>query len=122
MILQTKNKKKLGYLAYWKDSSKGEGFERPVIRTSRGMEEATIVLARAFFPDVDLTDKKIFFLDQDKHNLDPNNIAIVPSTIFNQLLNNHLITNDPKLNKLAIETLILKELTTNKDLDASYML
>ena len=119
MILQTKDKKKLGYLKFWKDSSKGEGFERPIIKTTRGAEDATIVLARAFFPDEDLKGKKIFFLDGNKHNLDPNNLCIVPSTIFNQLLNNHLLSDDPELNKLAVKSLMLNELVKEKENDAS---
>lgn len=113
-MLQTKNKTKIGYLAFWKDKSKGEGFTRPVIKTARGMEEATIVIARAFYPDIDLKGKKIFFLDSDKTNLDPENICIVEATIFNQLLNNDLLTDDPKLNRLAVESLQLKELLKNK--------
>lgn len=110
-LLQTNNNKEIGYVTWWKDRTKGKlkEFSRPVIRTSRGMEEAGIVIARAFYPDIDLTGKKIFYLDGDKTNLSPDNICIVPATIFNQLLNNKLLSDDRKLNKAAVLTLMLGE-------------
>lgn len=112
--LISKKRNELGYLSFWKDKSKGKEFVRPVIKTTRGMEDVTVVLARAFYPDEDLTDKKIFFLDGDKTNFNPENICIVPSTVFNQLLNNNLLSDNVKANKLAVQALLLNELIKNK--------
>lgn len=68
-----------------------------------------------YHPNDDIKGYRILQLDMNPWNFKKSNLVKVSPTIMNCLLNNHLLSNNPKLNKLAIQTLEL-ELLTRKEL------
>lgn len=68
-----------------------------------------------YYPNEDIKGYRILQLDMNPWNFDKDNLVKVLPKIMNCLLNNHLLSNNPKLNKLAIQTLELEFLTKQKE-------
>lgn len=68
-----------------------------------------------YHPNEDIQGFRILQLDMNPWNFKKSNLVKVSPKIMNCLLNNHLLSNNPKLNKLAIQTLELEFLTKQKD-------
>lgn len=68
-----------------------------------------------YHPNEDIKGYRILQLDMNPWNFKKSNLVKVSPKIMNCLLNNHLLSNNPKLNKLAIQTLELEFLTKQKD-------
>lgn len=68
-----------------------------------------------YYPNEDIKGFRILQLDMNPWNFKKSNLVKVTPTIMNCLLNNRLLSNNPKLNKLAIQTLELEHLTKQKN-------
>ena len=68
-----------------------------------------------YHPNEDIKGYRILQLDMNPWNFEENNLVKVTPKIMNCLLNNRLLSDNPKLNKLAIQTLELEFLTKQKD-------
>ena len=68
-----------------------------------------------YHPNEDIKGYRILQLDMNPWNFKKSNLVKVSPKIMNCLLNNHLLSNNPKLNKLAIQTLELEFITKQKD-------
>ena len=64
-----------------------------------------------YHPNEDIKDYRILQLDMNPFNFNEDNLVKVSVSMMNRLLNNHLLSSDPNLNKLAIQTLELETLT-----------
>lgn len=63
-----------------------------------------------YYPEEDINGYRILQLDMNPWNFKKSNLVKVSPTIMNCLLNNHLLSENPELNKLAIQTLELEQL------------
>lgn len=64
-----------------------------------------------YHPNEDIKGYRILQLDMNVWNFDEDNLVKVTPKIMNCLLNNHLLSDNKELNKLAIQTLELEHLT-----------
>ena len=67
-----------------------------------------------YHPKENIIGFRILQLDMNPFNFSEDNLIKVTPRIMNCLLNNHLLSDNPELNKLAIQTLELEELTNLK--------
>ena len=67
-----------------------------------------------YHPDEDIKGYRILQLDMNPWNFDEDNLVKISPKIMNCLLNNHLLSNDKELNKLAIQALELEQLTKGR--------
>lgn len=98
-------------LTVWKDRP---GRTRVMAILDNGKhEEARRYYYKKYHPKEDIKGLRILQLDMDPYNFKKRNLVAITPRIMNCLLNNHLLSNDPKLNKLAIKTLELDMLIKN---------
>jgi hypothetical protein len=98
-------------LTVWKDRP---GRIRVMALLDNGKhEEARRYYYKKYHPKEDIKGLRILQLDMDPYNFKKRNLVAITPRIMNCLLNNHLLSNDPKLNKLAIKTLELDMLIKN---------
>lgn len=64
-----------------------------------------------YHPNEDIKGYRILQLDMNVWNFDEDNLVKVSPRTMNCLLNNHLLSDNKELNKLAIQTLELEYLT-----------
>ena len=62
---------------------------------------------------MDIKNMRILQLDMDPFNFKDENLIAITPRVMNCLLNNHVLSNNPELNKLAIQTIELELLTRN---------
>ena len=98
-------------LTVWKDRP---GRTRVMAILDNGKhEEARRYYYKKYHPKEDIKGLRILQLDMNPYNFEKRNLVALTPRIMNCLLNNHLLSNDPKLNKLAIKTLELDMLIKN---------
>ena len=98
-------------LTVWKDRP---GRTRVMAILDNGKhEEARRYYYKKYHPKEDIKGLRILQLDMDPYNFKKGNLVAITPRIMNCLLNNHLLSNDPKLNKLAIKTLELDMIIKN---------
>lgn len=98
-------------LTVWKDRP---GRTRVMAILDNGKhEEARRYYYKKYHPKEDIKGLRILQLDMNPYNFKKRNLVALTPRIMNCLLNNHLLSNDPKLNKLAIKTLELDMLIKN---------
>lgn len=68
-----------------------------------------------YHPNEDIKGFRILQLDMNPWNFKKSNLVKVSPKIMNCLLNNHLLSDNPDLNKLAIQALELEFLTKQKE-------
>ena len=68
-------------------------------------EDARRYYYKQYHPNEDIKGLRIVQLDMNPYNFKKRNLVAVTPRTMNCLLNNHMLSNDPKLNKLAIQTL-----------------
>lgn len=93
-------------LKVWKDRP---GRTRIMALYDGKHEDARRYFYRQYYPNEDIKDYRILQLDMNPWNFKKENLIKVTPRIMNCLLNNNLLSNNPELNKMAIQTLILKE-------------
>lgn len=71
-------------------------------------EEARRYYYKKYHPKEDIKGLRILQLDMDPYNFKKSNLVAITPRIMNCLLNNHLLSNNPKTNKIAIKTLELE--------------
>lgn len=81
-------------------------------------EDARRYYYKQYHPTEDIKGYRILQLDMNPWNFDEDNLVKITPRIMNCLLNNHLLSNNPELNKMAIQTLELEFITkvVNKQL------
>ena len=79
-------------------------------------EDARRYYYKKYHPKEDIKELRILQLDMNPFNFKKSNLVAVTPRIMNCLLNNHLLSNDPKLNKVAIKTLELEMLVKGSDI------
>lgn len=71
-------------------------------------EEARRYYYKKYYPNEDIKGLRVLQLDMNPFNFEKDNLVAIKPKIMNCLLNNHLLSNNPELNKLAIKTLELE--------------
>ena len=90
-------------LTVWKDRP---GRTRIMAILENGKhEEARRYYYKKYFPKQDIKGLRILQLDMNPYNFKKSILIAITPRIMNCLLNNHLLSNDPKMNKLAIKAL-----------------
>lgn len=100
-------------LSIWKDRP---GRTRIMVLFGNGKHmDARRYYYSLYHPNEDIKGFRILQLDMNPYNFDEDNLVKVTPKIMNCLLNNHLLSDNSELNKLAIQTLELEHLTKRKD-------
>ena len=98
-------------LSVWKDRP---GRIRVIALLGNGKhEDARRYYYKQYYPNEDIKDYRILQLDMNPFNFEKGNLVKVTPRVMNCLLNNHLLSSDVKLNKLAIQTIELELLSKN---------
>ena len=93
-------------LTIWKDRP---GRVRIIALLGNGKhEDARRYYYKQHHPKEDIKGLRILQLDMNPYNFKKSNLVAISPKIMNCLLNNHLLSNDAKLNKVAIKTLELE--------------
>lgn len=100
-------------LSIWKDRP---GRTRIMAILGNGKhEDARRYYYKQYHPKEDIKGFRILQLDMNPWNFEENNLVKVTPKIMNCLLNNHLLSKNPELNKIAIEALQLEILLKNNE-------
>ena len=78
-------------------------------------KEARRYYYKLYHPDEDIKNMRILQLDMDPFNFKDENLIAITPRVMNCLLNNHVLSNNPELNKLAIQTIKLELLTRKEE-------
>ncbi len=97
-------------LSVWKDRP-GRTRIMALFGSKGKKQEARRYFYKQYHPDEDIKGYRILQLDMNPWNFEEENLVKVTPKIMNCLLNNHLLSENPELNKLAIQTLELEQLT-----------
>ena len=98
-------------ISVWKDRP---GRTRVMALLGNGKhEEARRYYYKLYHPDEDIKNMRILQLDMDPFNFKDENLIAITPRVMNCLLNNHVLSNNPELNKLAIQAIELELLTRN---------
>lgn len=93
-------------LSVWKDRP---GRTRVMALLGGGKhEDARRYYYKQYYPNEDIKGYRIVQLDMNPFNFAKNNLVKVTPRVMNCLLNNHLLTNNVELNKVAIQTIELE--------------
>lgn len=93
-------------LSVWKDRP---GRTRVMALLGNGKhEDARRYYYKKYHPNEDIKGYRIVQLDMNPFNFAKNNLVKVTPRVMNCLLNNHLLTNDVALNRVAIQTIELE--------------
>lgn len=92
-------------LTVWKDRP---GRTRIMALHDGKHEEARRYYYKQYHPNEDIKGYRILQLDMDPWNFKEDNLVKVSPRVMNCLLNNNLLTDNPELNKTAIQTLELE--------------
>ena len=93
-------------LSVWKDRP---GRTRIIALHDGTHEDARRYFYKQYHPNEDIKGYRILQLDMNPWNFDEDNLVKITPRIMNCLLNNQLLSNNPALNKIAIQTLLLEE-------------
>lgn len=93
-------------LSVWKDRP---GRTRIIALHDGIHEDARRYFYKQYHPNEDIKGYRILQLDMNPWNFDEDNLVKITPRIMNCLLNNQLLSNNPALNKIAIQTLLLEE-------------
>lgn len=95
-------------LTIWKDRP---GRTRVIALLDNGKhEDARRYYYKQYYPDDNIDNYRILQLDMNPFNFEKENLVKISVPVMNCLLNNHLLTDDPELNKTAIQVLELEQL------------
>lgn len=101
-------------ISIWKDRP---GRTRIMVLYGDGKhEDARRYYYKKYHPNEDIKGFRILQLDMNPFNFKKSNLVKLTPRVMNCLLNNHLLSNNAKLNKLAINTLELEFLTKRSDI------
>lgn len=93
-------------LSVWKDRP---GRTRVMALLGNGKhEDARRYYYKQYYPNEDIKGYRIVQLDMNPFNFAKNNLVKITPRAMNCLLNNHLLTNNVELNKVAIQTIELE--------------
>lgn len=99
-------------LSIWKDRP---GRTRIMVLLGNGKhEEARRYYYKQYYPNDDIKGFRILQLDMNPFNFNKDNLVKITPRVMNCLLNNHLLSDNVELNKLAIQTIELELLTRSK--------
>ena len=74
-------------------------------------EDARRYYYKLYYPNEDIKGLRILQLDMNPFNFEKENLIAISPRIMNCLLNNHLLSNNPELNKTAIRAIELELIT-----------
>lgn len=94
-------KKPIGYETIWKDR-KGRIRTKVKVADGKRLVDKRIVEWLKYNPDDDLKGYCIIHLDNNTRNFDINNLSKVKKEVFLIMLSNHILFDDPELNKTSI--------------------
>lgn len=99
-------------ITVWKDRP---GRTRVMALLGNGKhEDARRYYYKQYHPKEDIKGYRILQLDMDPFNFNEENLIKITPRVMNCLLNNHLLSKNPKLNLMAIQTIELDLLTKQK--------
>ena len=95
-------------LSVWKDRP---GRTRIVALLGNGEHmEARRYYYMQYHPEENIKGYRILQLDMNPWNFEETNLVKVTPKIMNCMLNNHLLSDDPQRNKMALATLMLEQM------------
>ena len=95
-------------LSVWKDRP---GRTRIMALLGNGKHlEARRYYYMQYHPEENIKGYRILQLDMNPWNFEEANLVKVTPKIMNCMLNNHLLSDDPQMNKMALATLMLEQM------------